>query len=616
MGGAASAPAGAVDGQAGAAGGRAGERAAAGIFSCVVDTGPRFHLDVMRWYAALTRLAGVTPADLLVHAVRPAGSEALDLLRERGVTVREVEPFDAASPHCNKIAGALSLAELGERSGVFVLTDADVAVCEDPRRLEMPAGHVGMTPVHMGNPPLAVLEGVFAAAGVAAPRRVDIQWQPGESTLAGNGNGGLYLVPGALLPAVAHGWAEWARWLLARRELLAEWALHVDQVAMALALAAAGIPTWELDIRWNLPTHVAAILPASPPVPAVVHYHQHVDAAGRLAPTGREAIDLRVAAANTALDELWRERFPNALFWEWRYLSNPALGSGTGSRGSALAEKRALLEALIEVLAPASTLDIGCGDGQATVGLELPGYVGLDLSAAALEQAHAGRPEGDHRVGTLGAPGADEHEVRPANLTLCLDVLLHQAEPAAYHGLVQRLIEVTARALLVSGYELPFRPAWPTVHFHEPLSETLARAAPAAEIHRVRDEGEISTFLVLQPARPASAAGRIGQAPAAQAGTAPPGELVPALFRLLAARARRIRVLAEREAAALAELERARHEAARLAAECRTRDEALQGTAAELGRFRHRLAALEGTRAFRLRSWLLRQWREWRRRPA
>ena len=52
------------------------EAPAAGTFSCVIDTHPRFHLDALRWFASLTRLAGVEPADLVIHTVGPAKTEA------------------------------------------------------------------------------------------------------------------------------------------------------------------------------------------------------------------------------------------------------------------------------------------------------------------------------------------------------------------------------------------------------------------------------------------------------------------------------------------------------------------------------------------------------------
>jgi SAM-dependent methyltransferase len=546
-----------------------------GKFSCVVDVHPRFHLDALRWFASLTRLAGVAATDLVVHAVCPAETDALGYLAAHGVTVRRIRPFDPRSPHCNKISGALALA--AERvEGLAVLTDSDVVFCEDPRRLQIPADRVAMTPVHMANPPLEVLAGVFAASGLARPRHTAIPWQPGELTVAGNGNGGLYLVPADLLGVVAQAWERWARWLLERIELLATCAIHVDQVAMALALSAEGIDTCELDIRWNLPIHVPAIIPADPPVPAAIHYHQQVDVAGQIIGTGTAAIDRRIAEANAALDRVWSEAFPNATFWEWRYLTHPELGSGVGSRGQPLADKRALLAAVIEVLHPASTLDVGCGDGEATRGIEMPSYVGLDLSAEGVRRARAGHPEREYRVGSLA-----QHPLR-GDLTVCLDVLLHQAEPEVYENLVERLLGSAVRALLVSGYEHPFPATVGTVHFHEPLSRTLRRRDPAVEIYPLREDHPIATFLVLK---------------ASPAGGDVKAEMVRECFRLLAHPTSALRGR-EAECEALV-VERDAASAER------------DAVSAELDRWRERVAAMEATRAWRLRAWLLRL-RQWR----
>jgi SAM-dependent methyltransferase len=573
---------------------------AAGKLSCVIDSHPRFHLDALRWFAALTRLAGVEPADLVVHAVGPARTDALTYLAARGAIVREIQPFDPRSPHCNKIAGALRLA--AERpDGLVVLTDSDLAICEDPRRLEGPSDQVRMTPVHMANPPLEVLANVFGAAGLPLPRRAAIQLQPGELTVAGNGNGGLYLVPGGLLADVARAWAHWARWLLERAELLAAWSHYVDQVAMALALAAESIPACDLDVRWNFPIHVPAIIPADPPMPAVIHYHQQLDPAGRILPTGVAAVDRRIADANAALGEIWSEAFPNATFWEWRYLTNPDLGSGVGSRGKPLEGKRALLAALIEVLRPASTLDVGCGDGEATKGIAIEGYVGLDLSAAAIERARTGRSDGVYRIGTLA-----EHPLE-ADLTICLDVLIHQSDPAVYHDLVSRLLRSSTRALVVSGYEHPIGPTFSTVHYHEPLTATLRRLDPAAEIHPLREEHQITTVLVLK-------------APTSRPGRGARPELIPGLVKLLAERASLLGELEAQREALSAELrrrlgdnerlagenQRQAGENQRLADENHAYQEARDRLAAELDRWRKRVSAMESTRAWRLRAWLLR----------
>ena len=465
---------------------------APGIFSCVVDDHPRFHLDALRWFAALTIIAGVDPADLLIHVVGSATSDALDYLANHGVRVVSIEKFDSRSPHCNKISGARRLAVDGV-DGWAVLCDTDVAVLEDPRTLDTPIRSVASKPVDDPNPPLEVLDGVFKASGLELPELVPLPWDPDQSTVAGNGNGGLYLIPGPLLSTVANAWEYWARWLLDRPHLLDGWAVHVDQVAMALALAAEGIDPASLDVRWNTPVHVPERIPPDVSEPAVVHYHQRVDPTGQIRLTGSAPIDARITAANEAIEHVWHGAFPNATFWQWRYLTDPDLGSGVGSRGRALEGKRRLLAELLEAVQPESVLDVGCGDGEATRGLPLTGYTGIDLSAEAVRRAGRGRPDGDYLVGSLA------HHPRTADLVLNLDVLIHEPDAAEYRRQVARLWQATDRVLLISGYERPLKSASPMVHFHESLSQTLEGAAPEAEVYPIRHEHEITTFVVLRP---------------------------------------------------------------------------------------------------------------------
>src|SRR3984885_1947058 len=368
-----------------------------GTFSCVVDEHPRFHLEALRWFASLTALAGVHPRDLVVYVVGRDTSDALDFLRSRGVTVRSVQPFDPRSPPCNKVASALQIAA-EKAGGIVVLCDTDVAVLEDPRRLALPERSIGAKVVDSPVPPLAVLCDIFAAAGVPVPPTTPLPWGE-ETTVVGNSNGGLYLVPAPLLSELAPAWEWWARWLLDRPELLLDWTFHVDQVAMALALAAQGIGSASLDGRWNTPIHDPRRIPTDPPVPAVIHYHQQIDHEGRIRKTGKPSIDGQIERVNEGIGNLWQEAFPNATFWQWRYLTDPELGSGVGSRGQPLLGKRELLAVLLDAIAPASVIDVGCGDGEATRGLPMPGYVGIDLSSEAPRLAETGRPEGSFLPG-------------------------------------------------------------------------------------------------------------------------------------------------------------------------------------------------------------------------
>jgi SAM-dependent methyltransferase len=269
----------------------------------------------------------------------------------------------------------------------------------------------------------------------------------------------------------------------------------VDQLAMSLAIAATGAEPWRLEHRWNFPTHAPELIPPDSAAPAVLHYRRHVNAVGLLLPTDVPQVDARIETANKAVGDEWRAEFPNSSFWDWRYRTNPQLGSGIGSRGKSLEDKRALLATTIEILHPTSVLDVGCGDGEATRGLPLGSYIGLDVSAEALRHARTARPSGDFRIGSLS------DNPLTADLTLCIDVLIHQSDADTYEQLVGELLASADRALLVSGYEERPSSSAPMISFHEPLSRTLTRLTTDAEIHPLREAQGITTFLVLQPER-------------------------------------------------------------------------------------------------------------------
>jgi SAM-dependent methyltransferase len=466
-------------------------RSLGGVISCAVDDDPGRHLDVLRWFASLTRIAGVSPSHLVVWAVDGHSSDVLEYLAANEVTVREVSAFDARFPSCNSISGALGLSKFGV-DGMAVLTKTDVAILEDPRALPVPPHQVGARLVQLPIPPVAVLEGVFHSAGVEVPPEVALPGNPGGSTILGNVDDGLYLFPEPLLGPLARAWEDWGRWLVERPHLLGEWARCLDQVAIALALAAERVELFALESRWNTSTHELPVSDDATP-PAVIRYHGDLMRDGRIQRTGRPAVDSRLDQLNAIFSELWHEAFPNATFWQWRYLTNPELGSGVGSRGEALARKRALLEALLKAVQPESVLDVGCGDGQATKGLHIPRYVGMDLSSEAVRLAKADRPDGRFLVGSLA-----DHQVR-ADLTLCLDVLIHQADLESYRGLVARLWDSTSKVLVVSGYDHPPNFEASMVHFHEPLSSTLDAVTSSSDRYSLRVEDGMTTFAVQRP---------------------------------------------------------------------------------------------------------------------
>ena len=72
--------------------------------------------------------------------------------------------------------------------------------------------------------------------------------------------------------------------------------------------------------------------------------------------------------------------FDNRDFWNRRYLENPSLGSGIGSRGANMLHKRDIISRFLHSIQPRSMLDVGCGDHEVLSALPFTGrYTGLNL---------------------------------------------------------------------------------------------------------------------------------------------------------------------------------------------------------------------------------------------
>jgi len=457
-----------------------GSAAGGGCVACVIDDHPRFHLEALRWYACLTEVAGVDASDLVVQVVGPLVSEPLCHLERQGVTVRSIDRFDERSPHCNKIAGALRLAQ-DARDGVVVLSDADTAILDDPRRIERPDRSLSAKTVDSPLPPIEVLTRIFETAGIPTPPDVPLPWNPDQRTLAGNCNGGIYLLQGALLPQVSSAWATWARWLLDRIGLLEEWAVHVDQVAMALALATEAIEWHSLDAAWNTPTHYQALIPPDPPRPHVLHYHWEVDPSGLIRPVGRGSIDSQIEIANSAIKQIFEAVAPSATLRRWRAEGQPSPAVPADPRGALASLAASLgLPSVLEVAEPGRSVTDGLPVGERRVAV--PSIEGIVAA----------------RSGLLSGGVSDGSREHAADLTVALDVLQHVASAGEYRRMVELLWESANGALVVSGFADCFGERGEGEYYHEPLRHTLGSVAPDAEVYPVAGDDSSETVVVLR----------------------------------------------------------------------------------------------------------------------
>ncbi|NUS59817.1 MAG: hypothetical protein HOQ01_02615 [Lysobacter sp.] len=440
-------------------------------WSCVLDDTPALWAAFVPWLATALGPGGVAVEDLVVHHAAPLRHDVEALCGNLGVRTLAVPPFDARSPHCNKLRQLDT--DFGDAERVVLMDVDTVFAARLP--IETVRAPVAGKLVDAANPPLRVLQRVFGAAGVPLPQVCTTALRDADNgmarfdTLAGHFDGGVYIVDArALRESLGPRWTYWARWLLDRAGILERWRVHVDQVAFCLALAETGLHADIVPGAWNVPTHVRAAHVDDAPI--VLHHHGRLDAHMRLDGELVPAAAPAVARVNAAIDAFTRAMFDNRTFWNHRYAAHPALGSGPGSRGEALVQKRAWLSALVALAPGASVLDWGCGDLEAVRTLSCTDVTGVDIAIEALRVARTKR--GDWRF--LTPAQFDALDGRPRDFVLCLDVLVHQRTADEYAHLLHRLAPLAHLGLIVAGYDAEPNPRSHIHYFHEPLRTTLA----------------------------------------------------------------------------------------------------------------------------------------------
>lgn len=188
---------------------------------------------------------------------------------------------------------------------------------------------------------------------------------------------------------------------------------------------------------------------------------------------------MQLAQITNIVDLIRRRRFDNRRFWNDRYSINMVKGSGPGSRGIYLELKNRIISELIYRDEIASVVDIGCGDIEILRDVKVPKYTGIDISDVVVQRNRTLRPD----WAFVCADVATHYVPEPADLILCLDVLIHQKHLLAYTTIVSKAVQATRRIALFSGYA--GRPDGWNVWFHEPLRVSLSRVAGNARLTKL-----------------------------------------------------------------------------------------------------------------------------------
>jgi SAM-dependent methyltransferase len=143
----------------------------------------------------------------------------------------------------------------------------------------------------------------------------------------------------------------------------------------------------------------------------------------------------------------------NREFWDKRYKECPALGSGPGSRGFVIVKKRKLVKKALGLLSAKSVIDIGCGD-LCWLDKDLTNtcfYRGLDISPIVIEANKTAWPAVEFEVCDI----VNEVLAYSADLVVCFDVLIHQANYNDFVSALKNALQAAKLGALISYKKNP-----------------------------------------------------------------------------------------------------------------------------------------------------------------
>lgn len=130
-------------------------------------------------------------------------------------------------------------------------------------------------------------------------------------------------------------------------------------------------------------------------------------------------------------------------YWQQRYRIGGA--SGSGSVGRLARFKADVLNELMHRHGLASVVEFGCGDGSQLALAEYQRYLGLDISAVAIERCRSRfQHDTTKSFAMLGAMDPGRHEA-----ALSLDVIYHLIEDEVFETYMARLFDAALRVVVI-----------------------------------------------------------------------------------------------------------------------------------------------------------------------
>lgn len=417
-------------------------------FSCVLDYSPLMAVQCYIWTQSLL-YNKILPKDIYVHTVGEIPKRLQHYLEKIEVNLVPVPIFDKRNKYCNKLVQLETILSLEENFDYIFLMDCDTAIVslEDLKLNELVYAKI----VDYPNPPINIIKKIFEKEGFEIEKSVT-SFALAESNVTdyNNCNGGVYIIQKKFLKSLAPRWKKYSLKCIEYKELFTDsYHQHADQVGFALAMKSLNRKVEHLELKWNFPTHIPTKNITDKP--AILHFHEQIDEHLKLKKGSNLLVNESINQINNIISDSFNKTFDNSLFWDLRYTLYPELGSGVGSRGEILDYKKRLLYYLSQSFLNKKVIDIGCGDLELTREIDYKDYNGYDISREALRISKIKRPDWNY----FHLENIPDY-LPKADLIICFDVLIHQANKKDYQDLLQNILRSARSRVIIAGYnEMP-----------------------------------------------------------------------------------------------------------------------------------------------------------------
>jgi len=169
--------------------------------------------------------------------------------------------------------------------------------------------------------------------------------------------------------------------------------------------------------------------------------------------------------SNLKRNQLKKKFKGSASYWEERYQAEG--NSGSGSYAHLATFKAEVLNDFVSKNKIDSVLEFGCGDGNQLTMAKYPNYIGLDVSATAIQLCHKQFKNDKSKSFLIYNSLAffDNHSIIKADVTLSLDVLYHLVELEVFEKYLTDLFKASKKYVII--YASDYNQEKEPIHQHE-----------------------------------------------------------------------------------------------------------------------------------------------------